>query len=225
VFPLTNQGHSPVQSMWRFAGPLSLRPRQDPPGVTGQEKAPQGFALTILVRKGKLPNSRTKLRPGWAGERRAWIVQTMSTAMRVSYRMDSTLESVNQAEEVATKIAAKIGFDEEDVNRISMAVREAAVNAVLHGNAYDPAKKVTFGFENTGEALVITVSDEGKGLNPNTIPDPLAPENLLKQSGRGIFLIRAFMDEVRIRSLEPGTEVTMIKNVHGGNAAGKEESK
>ena len=149
----------------------------------------------------------------------------MSTAMRVSYRMDSTLESVNQAEEVATKIAAKIGFDEEDVNRISMAVREAAVNAVLHGNAYDPAKKVTFGFENTGGALVITVSDEGKGLNPNSIPDPLAPENLLKQSGRGIFLIRAFMDEVRIRSLEPGTEVTMIKNVHGGDAAGKEESK
>lgn len=149
----------------------------------------------------------------------------MSTAMRVSYRMDSTLESVNQAEEVATKIAAKIGFDEEDVNRISMAVREAAVNAVLHGNAYDPAKKVTFGFENTGAALVITVSDEGKGLNPNSIPDPLAPENLLKQSGRGIFLIRAFMDEVRIRSLEPGTEVTMIKNVQGGDAAGKEESK
>jgi serine/threonine-protein kinase RsbW len=149
----------------------------------------------------------------------------MSTAMRVSYRMDSTLESVNQAEEVATKIAAKIGFDEEDVNRISMAVREAAVNAVLHGNAYDPAKKVTFGFENTGGALVITVIDEGKGLNPDSIPDPLAPENLLKQSGRGIFLIRAFMDEVRIRSLEPGTEVTMIKNVHGGDAAGKEESK
>lgn len=145
--------------------------------------------------------------------------------MRVSYRMDSTLESVNQAEEVATKIATKAGFNEEDVNRISMAVREAAVNAVLHGNAYDPAKKVTFGFENTGETLVVTVSDEGKGLKPEAIPDPLAPENLLKQSGRGIFLIRAFMDEVRIRTLEPGTEITMIKNVHGPKAGGKEESK
>ncbi|MGZ4835987.1 MAG: ATP-binding protein [Terriglobales bacterium] len=139
--------------------------------------------------------------------------------------MDSTLESVNQAEEVATKIATKAGFNEEDVNRISMAVREAAVNAVLHGNAYDPAKKVTFGFENTGETLVITVSDEGKGLKAEAIPDPLAPENLLKQSGRGIFLIRAFMDEVRIRTLEPGTEITMIKNVHGSKAEGKEESK
>ena len=151
--------------------------------------------------------------------------QVMSTARQVSYRMESTLESVNQAEEIATKIATKAGFDEEDVNRISMAVREAAVNAVLHGNAYDPAKKVTFGFENTGNSLVITVSDEGKGLKPEAIPDPLKPENLLKQSGRGIFLIRAFMDEVRIRTLEPGTEITMIKNVHGESAAGKEESK
>ncbi len=147
------------------------------------------------------------------------------TAMRVSYRMDSNLESVNQAEETATKMATKLGFEEEDINRISMAVREAAVNAVLHGNAYDPAKKVTVGFENTGGKLVITVADEGQGLDPDRIPDPLAPENLLKQSGRGIFLIRAFMDEVRIRNLEPGTEITMIKNVHGQGAAGKEEAK
>jgi serine/threonine-protein kinase RsbW len=146
-------------------------------------------------------------------------------AMRVSYRMDSTLESVNQAEEIATKLAARLGFEDEDVNRISMAVREAAVNAVLHGNAYDPEKKVTVGLENTGGKLVITVTDEGLGLNPENIPDPLAPENLLKQSGRGIFLMRAFMDEVRIRNLEPGTEVTMIKNVHGQGAEGKEASK
>ena len=147
------------------------------------------------------------------------------TAMRVSYRMDSNLESVNQAEELATKVAAKAGFDEESINRISMAVREAAVNAVLHGNAYDPGKKVTIGFESTNAALVITVADEGRGIKPEDIPDPLTPENLLKQSGRGIFLIRAFMDEVRIRSLEPGTEITMIKNVQGEGAEGKEESK
>jgi len=146
-------------------------------------------------------------------------------AMRVSYRLESTLESVNQAEEVATHIASKAGFDEDEVARISMAVREAAVNAVLHGNAYDPNKKVTVGFENTDGTLVITVSDEGKGLDLANVPDPLAPENLLKQSGRGIFLIRSFMDEVRIRSLEPGTEITMIKHVQGQPAEGKEESK
>jgi len=150
---------------------------------------------------------------------------TDMTAMRVSYRLESTLESVNQAEEVAAQVATKSGFNDEDVNRISMAVREAAVNAVLHGNAYDPKKKMTVAFENTGGNLVITVADEGKGLDPKKIPDPLAPENLLKQSGRGIFLIRAFMDEVRIRSLEPGTEITMIKHVRGPGAEGKEEAK
>ncbi len=146
-------------------------------------------------------------------------------AMRVSYRLDSTLESVNQAEELATKMASKLGFEDDDINRISMAVREATVNAVLHGNAYDPAKKMTVGLENTGAALVITVADEGQGLDLASVPDPLAPENLLKQSGRGIFLIRAFMDEVRIRDLGPGTEITMIKHVHGGGADGKEETK
>lgn len=145
--------------------------------------------------------------------------------MQVSYTYDSSLDSVNQAETVASALAAKAGFDEEDVTRISIAVREAAVNAVLHGNAYDVNKKFTVRFENTGEKLAITVADEGRGLDPKTLPDPLAPENLLKQSGRGIFLIRAFMDEVRIRSLEPGTEITMIKRVHGQTAADKEESK
>ncbi len=147
------------------------------------------------------------------------------TAMQVSYTYESTLDSVNLAETVATQLATKAGFDEEDINRISIAVREAAVNAVLHGNAYDVNKKFTVKFENTGEKLAITVADEGKGLNPDTLPDPLAPENLLKQSGRGIFLIRAFMDEVRIRSLEPGTEITMIKHVHGKETGDKEESK
>lgn len=66
--------------------------------------------------------------------------------------------------------------------------------------------------------------DEGKGLDPEEIPDPLAPENLLKQSGRGIFLIRAFMDEVRFRNMEPGTEVTLIKKLSGDSRDGKEAS-
>lgn len=145
--------------------------------------------------------------------------------MRVSYRFDSTLESVNQAEALAAQLASQAGMDEEEVSRVSIAVREAAVNAVLHGNAYDPAKKVSVSFEQSGGALAITVADQGRGLDQNSLPDPLAPENLLKQSGRGIFLIRAFMDEVHIRNLEPGTEITMIKRVRGAGAEDKEESK
>jgi serine/threonine-protein kinase RsbW len=139
------------------------------------------------------------------------------TANRVSYTLDSSLQSVNTAEETAQRLAAKAGFDEDDCLKISMAVREAAVNAVLHGNAYDPNKKMTVAYDNTGRALVITISDQGKGLDVNNIPDPTTPENLLKQSGRGIFLMRSFMDEVRIRLLEPGTEVTMIKNFAAAN--------
>lgn len=145
-------------------------------------------------------------------------------ATRVSYTLDSSLESVNKAEETATDIATKSGFDSEEVQRISMAVREAAVNAVLHGNSYDPRKKVHIAFESSQEGLTITIRDEGKGLDPEDIPDPLAPENLLKQSGRGIFLIRAFMDEVRFRSIGPGTEITLIKKLSGEARDGKEAS-
>jgi serine/threonine-protein kinase RsbW len=134
---------------------------------------------------------------------------------QVSYTLDSTLETVNSAEETASRMAAEAGFGEEEVMKISMAVREAAVNAVLHGNAYDPGKKVTLAFERTSRDLVITIRDQGKGLDVSKIPDPLAPENLLKTSGRGIFIIRSFMDEVEINPSQTGTEIKLVKHVHG----------
>ena len=143
---------------------------------------------------------------------------------RVSYTLNSTLETVNNAEQTASQMAADCGFDDDDVMKIAMAVREAAVNAVLHGNAYDPAKKVKLAFEQNGRALVITIRDQGKGIDLNAIPDPLAPENLLKTSGRGIFLIRSFMDEVEIHPSRAGTEIKLIKHVHGPAAGGKEAS-
>src|SRR5207248_2031707 len=117
---------------------------------------------------------------------------------RLSYKLDSTLETVDSAEQTANRIASESGFGEDEVMQIAMAVREAAVNAVLHGNAYDPEKKVELEFERTAGDLVITIRDQGKGLDMGKIPDPLAPENLLKTSGRGIFLIRSFMDSVEI---------------------------
>ena len=146
------------------------------------------------------------------------------TEQRVSYTLDSTLETVDSAEQAATRIATDNGFDEDEVMQIAMAVREAAVNAVLHGNAYDPGKKVTLDFERTGRDLVITIRDQGAGLDPNKIPDPLAPENLLKTSGRGIFLIRSFMDEVQIHPSQTGTEIKLVKHVHGPTEGGKEAS-
>ena len=85
------------------------------------------------------------------------------TEQKVSYTLDSTLETVDSAEQAASRIATEAGFDDDEVMRIAMAVREAAVNAVLHGNAYDPGKKVSLAFEQTGGNLVITIKDEGKG--------------------------------------------------------------
>ena len=98
----------------------------------------------------------------------------------VSYTLDSTLETVDHAEEKATRIATELGFGEDEVMQISMAVREGAVNAVLHGNAYAPDKKVILAFQRTPEDLVITIRDQGKGIDLNGIPNHLAAENLLK---------------------------------------------
>ena len=137
------------------------------------------------------------------------------TAKQVSYTLDSTLETVNRAEEQASQVAAAAGFNEVDSMSIAMAVREAAVNAVSHGNAYDPGKKVTLAFEQDDYNLTISVRDQGQGVDVDSIPDPLAPENLLKQSGRGIFLMRSLVDEVRISTSATGTEVKLIKHFHG----------
>src|SRR5271167_2801402 len=147
----------------------------------------------------------------------------MTAPQRVSYRMESTLDSVNKAEEMADQAASHAGFDEDTRGGISMAVREGMINAVLHGNAYDPAKRVNLTFE-TGKELIVTIADEGKGFVPEEVPDPLAPENLLKESGRGIFLMRTFMDEVRFRKLNCGTEITLIKRLQNNELDRQEAS-
>jgi len=128
--------------------------------------------------------------------------------------MDSTLESVDSAEELAVGAAQRLGFDEDDLMKIGMAVRECMVNAVVHGNRYSDRKKVHFTVRQGEDQLQVSIADEGDGFDFENLPDPLAPENLLATSGRGIFLIRSFMDEFRIRRLERGgTEVTMGKHL------------
>ena len=192
-------------------------------------------SLTIPRPTGKLPNSLgiasgERLRTGFPHNHPSPVVYFSSassmamTDQKVSYTLDSSLETIDNAEEKATRIATDLGFGDEEVMQISMAVREAAVNAVLHGNAYSPDKKVTLSFERTGGDLIITIRDQGKGMDLSRIPNPLAPENLLKTSGRGIFLMRSFMDVVEIRPSETGTELKLIKHVHGPTAGGKEAS-
>jgi serine/threonine-protein kinase RsbW len=138
---------------------------------------------------------------------------------RRSFRLSSTMDSVEEVEAAADQLATEAGLDEEQRFHVAMAVREAAVNAVLHGNEYDPARQIEVSLENTGADLIITIADEGRGFDPGKIPDPLAQENILRGTGRGIFLIRSLMDEVHFRQLHPGTELTLVK--HLAPAAGK----
>ncbi|HVA64184.1 MAG TPA: ATP-binding protein [Terriglobales bacterium] len=126
--------------------------------------------------------------------------------------LDSRIESVDQAEATAQKVAERAGFDEGDRHRIAMAVREITVNAVMHGNGYDRCKKVTILFSLSPDELVVSISDQGTGFDTSGLSDPLAPENLLRQSGRGIFLARAFMDQVDFQLSTTGTSVRLIKH-------------
>src|SRR5436309_4510109 len=107
------------------------------------------------------------------------------TEHRVSYTLDSTLETVDSAEQAAGKVATEAGFDEDEVMRISMAVREAAVNAVLHGNAYDPGKKVGLVLGGPAVDLLITIGTRVKGLDRSKIPTPWPRETLLRPPVRG----------------------------------------
>jgi serine/threonine-protein kinase RsbW len=125
----------------------------------------------------------------------------------------STLDSVDQAEAVIMESAAAAGFDEDDQHRISMAFRECMVNAVVHGNRYNKNKQVAVHAERSDE-LTIQITDEGEGFEVQAVPDPLETDNLLRHSGRGLFLMGAFMDDMKVRKLEPnGTEVTLVKRV------------
>jgi serine/threonine-protein kinase RsbW len=126
----------------------------------------------------------------------------------------STLESVDQAEVEILKAAAEAGFDEDEQHRIGMAVRECMVNAVVHGNRYNRNKQVRVSVARANDAFTIRITDQGEGFEPEEVPDPLHDNNLLRHSGRGLFLMSAFMDDVKVRKVTPsGTEVTLTKKV------------
>jgi len=133
---------------------------------------------------------------------------------RVEVTLETLFDSVNMAEDICLRIAESAGFSEDDCHKISMAVHEAVINAFRYGNEEQRHKKITVVVELDAEMFVIHVVDQGRGFNLADIPDPLAEENLLKPSGRGIFLMRAFMDEFDVRrSSEGGAEIVMAKRL------------
>ena len=133
--------------------------------------------------------------------------------------LPSSFDWVDLAQVLIDRLAALTGLDEDSVHWVGVAVRESVINAIKHGNREDRSKQVTVEFTLTprqprAEQLVIRVLDEGAGFDPEVIADPLAPENILKSSGRGIFFMRSFMDDVAIeRRPEGGMAVRMSKNL------------
>jgi serine/threonine-protein kinase RsbW len=140
----------------------------------------------------------------------------------VRLQIHSKFDMVDFVQVVSDRIGQLAGLDEDAVHWIGVAVRESVINAIKHGNREDYGKLVTVEFTFTpvvepGE-LVVRVLDEGEGFDPQEVADPLAPENILKSSGRGIFFMRSFMDDVVLRrGAEGGMEVRMVKKLVTGD--------
>jgi serine/threonine-protein kinase RsbW len=137
----------------------------------------------------------------------------------VSGTLDSTLASIDDGEKAALEFARRAGFVDRALERIGLAVREIIANAVVHGNRHDPRKKVFLACSHTDERLVIAISDQGEGFDMNSLPNPVAAVALLRGSGRGVYLARAFMDEFHVRSSgKSGTTVVLVKYVNDRHA-------
>ena len=139
----------------------------------------------------------------------------------VKLQVHSNFDMLDFVQMVSDRLAHLGGLDDDAVHWIGVAVRESVINAIKHGNREDLEKLVTveFTFAPTVEPseLIVRVLDQGSGFDPEEIADPLAPENLLKASGRGIFFMKSFMDDVTLsRGSEGGMEVRMVKKLSAG---------
>lgn len=146
---------------------------------------------------------------------------TNGTSVRLDFR--SAFDMLDFVQVVSDHVGRMVGLDEDALHWVSVAVRESVINAIKHGNGNDEQKRVFVEFTplpGDGGGIAIRVRDEGPGFDPEQLPDPLAPENMLKSSGRGIFLIRNFMDEMRLqRAPEGGMEMVMVKRISQASQA------
>jgi serine/threonine-protein kinase RsbW len=137
---------------------------------------------------------------------------------KLSLKIASRFEELELVDGTMEALFRHLGLDEEEIANTVLAVREAAANAILHGNRLDTEKAVEIQAELNSAGLTIQVRDRGSGFEVEKLADPLAPANLLKPSGRGIFLMRNFMDEVTFEFPESaGTVVSMSKQISAAN--------
>src|SRR5579862_7796965 len=136
----------------------------------------------------------------------------------IRLEIPSSFDLLDIVQVLSDRMSAVAGLDEDSTHWVSVAVRESVINAIKHGNREDHAKHVTVEFtlkpRATPDEFIVRVLDEGKGFDPEAIANPLDPENVLKSSGRGIFFMRSFMDDVAIeRRPEGGMSIRMSKKL------------
>jgi len=127
--------------------------------------------------------------------------------------LQSDPQQVTKVEHYLENISKLLNLDEIQFNKLLVAATEAVNNGIIHGNNRNPKKKVTLTCEYLNDTLIVTVEDEGAGINPAALPDPLSEENLLRENGRGIFLMRSLMDEVGFARTSHGAAVIMKMNL------------
>ena len=135
---------------------------------------------------------------------------------RKSVRLEapSRIEMVEAADLLVGQLAAAAGFEPDSAQDVQLAVHEAMINAIVHGNHRDEARRVSVVLSLLPTAVEIRVRDEGEGFDPARVPDPCAAENVCRNSGRGLMLMRMLMDEVTVRRLRRGgTEIEMLKRL------------
>ncbi|MDA1185601.1 MAG: ATP-binding protein [Acidobacteria bacterium] len=141
---------------------------------------------------------------------------TNGCAVRLDVR--SSLDMIDLVQAVCDRVGRAAGLDDDAMHQVDYAVRESVVNAITHGNQHDDAKRVHIEFTHVGDrsnpGIAVSVRDEGAGFDPGSVPDCCASENLLKASGRGIFLMRNFVDRLVHRRVPGGgMEVVIVKHV------------
>jgi serine/threonine-protein kinase RsbW len=129
-------------------------------------------------------------------------------ALKLSKILNTDFDDLVEVEPLIDELTVATPLDEDTKSGLLLCASEAVTNAMLHGNKMDPDKKVKITAEANGKEVRFTVLDEGDGFNPDDIPNPLAEENLLKPSGRGVFLMRTYCDEVIYE--KNGTQLTLI---------------
>ncbi len=130
-----------------------------------------------------------------------------------SLEIESNPNNLITVEEFVNYFSKELNLDESKLSGLLLAVTEAVTNAIIHANKCDETKKVQMNVTKDDNKLIITIKDEGKGFDPSKVPDPTEPENLLKDSGRGLYLMKIYTDELKYNLTPTGTETILILNI------------